>query len=66
MKDKAGFENVVADHLFRHIVKSQEAPINDAFPDEHLMVVSMEQAPLFVNLANYLPSGILPHGLSSH
>ena len=40
IKDKAGAENVVADHLFRLFVESQDIPINDAFPDKHLMGVS--------------------------
>jgi len=66
IKDKAGAKNVVADHLSKLIVNSQDTPINDAFPDEHRMVISTEQAPWFVDFVNYLASGILPHGLSSY
>ena len=37
IKDKAGAENVVADHLSRLLVESHDTPIDDTFPDEHLM-----------------------------
>ena len=66
IKDKAGAENVVADHLSRLLVESQDAPINDAFPDERLMGISTGQAPWFADFANYLAAGLLPQGLSSH
>jgi len=66
IKDKAGAENVIADHLSRLIVESHDAPIIDAFPNEHLMGVSTEQALWFADFANYLASGILPHNLSSY
>jgi len=66
IKDKVGAENVTVDHLSRLIFESHNAPINDVFPNEHLMAISTEQAPWFADLANYLASGILPHNLSSH
>ena len=66
IKDKARAENVVADCLSRLILESQDAPINDALPDEHLMAISTEQAPWFADFANYLALGILPHDISSH
>ena len=36
-----GAENVIADRLSRLFVESEDIPINDAFPDEHLMGVSI-------------------------
>ena len=48
IKDKEGVENVVADHLSRLIVESQDTPINDTFPDVHLVVISIEQVPCMV------------------
>ena len=56
----------MADHLSRLTVESQCAPIDDAFPDEHLLALSMRQAPWFADIANYLASGVIPHDLSSH
>ena len=42
IRDKNGCENVVANHLSRLIVESQEGifPLNDSFPDEQLLKVS--------------------------
>ena len=68
MKDKKGVENVVADHLSRLIHDdgaSLEAPIDDSFPDECLLAVSMTSVPWYADLANYLESGIIPDGYSS-
>jgi len=56
----------MANRFSKLIVESQEDLIDDAFPNEHLMVISMEQAPWFDDFASYLALGILPHGLSSH
>ena len=66
IKDTAGAENVVADHLSRLVIESHDIPIDDAFPDQHLMGITSRQAPWFADYANYLASGILPHDLSSH
>ena len=66
IKDKAGVENVIVNHLSRLIVESHTAPIDDAFPYEHVLAISMGQAPQFVDFANYLASGIFPHDFSSH
>jgi len=41
MKGKAGTENVVVDHLFRLIVDSPDVPLNDVFPGEHLLAISI-------------------------
>ena len=66
IKDKAGAENVVADHLSRLIIESHDTPINNAFPNEHLLAISSRQAPWFTGIANYLASGTMPYDLSSH
>ena len=66
IKDKAGAENVVVDHLSRLIIESRDLPIDDDFPDEHLMGVTSAQAPWFADYANYRAAGILPHDLSFH
>jgi len=39
IKDKAGIENLILDHLSRLIVESPDAPINDAFLDKHFMAI---------------------------
>ena len=66
IKDKAGAENVVADHLSRLIVESHDTPIDDACPDEQLMGIESGPAPWFADYANHRASGILPHDLSFH
>jgi len=48
------------------MVERHDAPINDAFPDEHLIDISTKQGPWFPDFVNYLVSGILPHSLSSY
>ena len=63
--DKPGKENVVADFLSRINIGSDDLPINDDFPDEHLFAVSTH-APWFADIANYLATGKLPSHLSPH
>ena len=43
-----------------------DGPLNDAFPDKHLMVIFVNDATWFADIANYLASGVMPHDLSSH
>ena len=65
VKDKKGAENVVADHLSRLIPDdsaSLEAPIDDSFPVQCLLAVSMTSVPWYADLANYLAGGIIPDG----
>ena len=65
MEDKKGAENVVADHLSRLIHDGGaclKAPIDNSFPDECLLAVSMTSVPRYADLANYLASGIIPDG----
>ena len=58
--DKKSCENVVADHMSKLIVESQEGlfPLNDSFPDEQLLKVS--QLPWFVDIVNYIVLGQIP------
>ncbi|XP_038976409.1 uncharacterized protein LOC113461320 [Phoenix dactylifera] len=66
IRDKRGMENVVADHLSRLEGQSRadEVPINESFPDEQLLAVSV--IPWYADLVNYLVSGIVPPDLSYH
>ncbi|XP_042396720.1 uncharacterized protein LOC121986852 [Zingiber officinale] len=62
IKDKKGAENVVADHLSRVWPNGQkdvdfDPPINDVFPDEHLLAVNSERVPWYADFVNYLASG---------
>ncbi|RVW57915.1 Retrovirus-related Pol polyprotein from transposon 17.6 [Vitis vinifera] len=60
LKDKKGVENVVADHLSRLVIShdSHGLPINDDFPEESLM--SIEVAPWYSHIANFLVTGEVP------
>ncbi|XP_074305491.1 uncharacterized protein LOC141640707 [Silene latifolia] len=63
-KDKAGSENVIADHLSRltvedHGIQDKSGPINEWLRDDGLMEVSIK-TPWFADLANYIVSGFLP------
>lgn len=66
IKDKAGAENVVADHLSMLVIERHDFPVDDTFPGEHLMGITSGQAPWFADYANYQVLGILPYDLSSH
>ncbi|WJZ84376.1 hypothetical protein VitviT2T_003982 [Vitis vinifera] len=65
IRDKRGVENVVADHLSRLVIAhdSHGLPINDDFPEESLM--SIEVAPWYSHIANYLVTGEVPSEWSS-
>ena len=68
MKDKKTAENVVVDHLSSLIHDGGAclaAPIDDSFPDECLLVVSMTSVPWYADLANYLASEIILDAYSS-
>ncbi|RVW15674.1 Retrovirus-related Pol polyprotein from transposon 17.6 [Vitis vinifera] len=60
IRDKKGVENVVADHLLRLVIShdSHGLPINDDFPKESLM--SIEVAPWYSHIANFLVTGEVP------
>ena len=61
VKDKKGAKNVVADHL-SHLIHDDEAnlgaPIDNSFPDECLLAISMTSIPWYDDQANYLVRGI--------
>jgi hypothetical protein len=60
IKDKKGTENIVTDHLSRLTtnLKSDITPIDDYFPDESLLSVSIMS--WFANIVNFLVSRKLP------
>jgi hypothetical protein len=61
--DKLGKDNVVADFLSRIEHEGKDTPFEDNFLDEHLFAVSAN-TPWYVDIANYLASGKVPHHLS--
>ncbi|RVW66239.1 Retrovirus-related Pol polyprotein from transposon 17.6 [Vitis vinifera] len=65
IRDKKGVENVVADHLSRLVIAhdSHGLPINDDFPEESLM--SIEVAPWYSHITNYLVTVEVPSKWSS-
>ena len=38
----------------------EEAEINDAFPDEHVLVTSLDLIPWFADVANYVACDVVP------
>jgi hypothetical protein len=62
IRDKKGFENVVADHLSRLVVDFNEdvVPIAETFLDEQLMHISQISAPWFADIVNYLVTAQIP------
>ena len=65
IKDKNGFENVVADHLSRlknEEVTKEESEVRGEFLDEFLLQVTTR--PWFVDMANYKATGIIPEELN--
>lgn len=64
MIDWPGKENRVADFLSRLITEGENVLVFDEFPNEHLFAIATH-IPLFVDIANYLAIGELPHHLSS-
>ncbi|XP_078433682.1 uncharacterized protein LOC144704977 [Wolffia australiana] len=59
IKDKPGRENLVADHLSR-LRANDEIPINDSFPDEHILLVESKKLPWYAHIVNYLVTDLLP------
>ncbi|XP_070042925.1 uncharacterized protein [Nicotiana tomentosiformis] len=56
IQDRKGSENQVADHL-SHLEEGRShdgIEINDSFPDEQLLAISMKEVPWFGDLANFL------------
>ncbi|GJX00920.1 DNA-directed DNA polymerase [Tanacetum coccineum] len=63
IRDKKGFENLVADHLSRVVAKEDPHSWKDEFPDEHLFAVQTTN-PWYTDLVNYLVTKTLPDDLS--
>ncbi|XP_074309278.1 uncharacterized protein LOC141643851 [Silene latifolia] len=69
IKDKAGTENVLANHLSRlmvedHGIQDESGPFNEWLREYSLMGVSTT-TPWFGDLANYLVNGFIPDELDS-
>ncbi|XP_070054220.1 uncharacterized protein [Nicotiana tomentosiformis] len=69
IQDRKGSENQVVDHF--SCLEEEGRPhdgleINNSFPNEQLLSISMIGMPWFANLANYLVSGIIPNEVSSN
>lgn len=60
IRDKKGFENVVANHLSRIITGNvnDQVSLNESFPDKHLFSIS--QLPWYVDIVNYLATSAIP------
>ena len=66
IKDKRGYDNVIADHLSRvekPTVQEEEREIVENFPDEQLFQLSL-QTPWYADIVNFLTCGIMPPKLS--
>ncbi|XP_070050924.1 uncharacterized protein [Nicotiana tomentosiformis] len=63
-----GTENQVADHLSRLEGAEKKVYVEEiveTFPDEQLLATSLEVAPWYADIANYMASSIVPYDLSS-
>ena len=63
IRDKAGAENQVADHMSRLVRKEDPEPIQEFFPDEQLFK-AQGVTPWYADIANYLVGKILPDDMS--
>ena len=66
IKDKKGFDNVIADHLSRveeNKVEEEEAELTENFLDEQLFKLSF-QLPWYADIVNYLACGVMPQEFS--
>ena len=64
IRDRSGAQNLVADHLSRIKRVSQDSPIQDDFPDDHLYILySIPDSfltPWFANIVYYLVASVFP------
>ena len=63
IKNNKGSENVVADHLSRLELDSEneeEEPIKEMFPDEMLLAITYFNSLWFANIANFISTGEFP------
>ena len=63
--DRPGKQNLVVDFLSHIQHDDGTKPVDDTFPDEHIIVVSV-QTPWFVNISNYLETRKIPNHFSPH
>ncbi|XP_019157953.1 PREDICTED: uncharacterized protein LOC109154677 [Ipomoea nil] len=63
IKNKKGSENLVADHLSRLVHIEPEPPLQEAFPDEHLLAATVV-LPWYANVVNFLVANKFPHNSS--
>ncbi|XP_070049944.1 uncharacterized protein [Nicotiana tomentosiformis] len=69
IQDRKSSENQVADNLSRLEEEGRSHDglgINDSFPDEQLLAISITGMPWLADFANYLVSGIVPNEFSSN
>jgi len=67
VKDRRGGENQVADHFSRlEAAKKEELEleIDDTFPDEQVLTVTLDLILWFTDYANFLVSDLMPEGLT--
>ncbi|XP_070036370.1 uncharacterized protein [Nicotiana tomentosiformis] len=69
IQDRKESENQVADHLSP--LEEEGRPhdgleINDSFPEDQLLAISMKEVPWFADLADFLVCGIIPDEFSSN
>ncbi|XP_075084853.1 uncharacterized protein LOC142168092 [Nicotiana tabacum] len=68
IRDRKRTDNQVVDHLSRLEGAEKRMEVEDiieTFPNEQLLVVTMEETPWYAEIANYLASGIAPFELYS-
>ncbi|RXY50480.1 hypothetical protein DD573_29560 [Klebsiella pneumoniae] len=62
--DRSGAQNLMADHLSRIERVSEDSPIPDDFPDDHLYILysiyDSFPTPWFANIVNYLVASVFP------
>jgi len=64
IRDRSGAQNLMADHLSRIEHASEDSPIRDDFPDDHLYIMynifDSFPTPWFANIVNYLVASVFP------
>jgi len=60
--DRSGASNLMADHLSRIERASENSPIRDDFPNDHLYILYSDSfpTPWFANIVNYLVASVFP------
>ena len=66
IQDKAGRENIVADHLSRldhEATSTEELPIDDSLPEDLVLAIYHREMPWYVNLVDFKVCEVMPTGL---